>query len=84
MTAPSDQTSDQLRAGLTQVMESCPVDRCNPQDCPLFHLREMEREARVRWFNALHESDLQYLAAYHFVCMNLRLRAGADKPPASS
>jgi len=64
---------DELRASLSALMESCPVDRCNPMDCPLFALRELEPSEREQWFEALNEEDLKYLAAYHYVCRNLKV-----------
>ena len=66
---------DALRAGLLELVNVCPVERCNPVDCPLFPLRKMERRRRRLWFNALDRTDLEYLATYHHVCMNVRLNA---------
>lgn len=77
-------TPDELRLTLMEVLEVCPVDRCNPADCPLFPLRKMPRRERLRWFNALSQADLQYLAAYHRVCMGLKLAAGSPVPKSQS
>ena len=65
---------EELRAALLDVLNACPVDQCNPNDCPLYALREMDFDRRLQWLNALNRADLEYLAAYHYVCM--RLRAG--------
>jgi hypothetical protein len=65
---------------ILEVLDACPVDHCNPTDCPLFALRSLPRRKRVLWLNALSEDDLRYLAAYHKVCMGLKLAA---HPPAS-
>jgi hypothetical protein len=72
---------EELRASLSELAKNCPVDECNPEDCPLFPLREMQRGERLRWFNALNEDDLRYLAAYHHVCMNLKLTAQKRSAP---
>jgi hypothetical protein len=86
MTSNPDLTVEQLRASLLEVVGFCPVDRCNPADCPLFALRKMNRSQRLEWFNALRESDLRYLAAYHHVCMNLKTQSpcGGALPGGSS
>jgi len=65
----------ELRASLLELLDTCPVDRCNPVDCPLFSLRKVDYRKRLLWFCALNRDDLEYLAAYHHVCMNLKLDA---------
>jgi len=80
MTATSPQTLDDLRARLVHLVEACPADQCNPVDCPLFELRQMTAHERLGWFKALDEDDLKYLAAYHYVCLNVRLRDLAHRP----
>jgi hypothetical protein len=79
MRANSIQSTDQLRASLLELIDVCPVTQCNPRDCPLFALRNMNIDQRQRWFEALHRTDLEYLAGYHYVCMNLQLRARATR-----
>jgi len=65
--------TDELRASLLSLAEVCPVEECNPQDCPLYQLRKKKFTERLKWLNALSEADLSYLAAYHAVCSNLKL-----------
>lgn len=36
----------------------------------------MGRAERLQWFNALTEEDLEYLAAYHHVCLKVGLESG--------
>jgi hypothetical protein len=79
MTAQPRRQHDELRASLSALMDCCPVDQCNPVDCPLFALRKMERREREQWFEALNEADLKYLAAYHYVCQNLRIHPHASR-----
>ena len=59
---------NKLRVSLMELNETCPFDNCNPKDCPLFPFRKMSRWRRFRWFRALPESDLVYLAVYHYAC----------------
>ncbi len=70
---------DELRASLLSLTKACPVDECNPKDCPLYSLRKMELMQRLQWFNALNEDDLVYLATYHHVCMNIKVALTSDK-----
>lgn len=64
----SNQLEADLRMQLLDLAETCPLHQGNPEDCPLFPLRKMLPEQRLRWFDALAEDDLIYLAAYHHVC----------------
>ena len=66
---------DVLRDNLLELVNVCPVEQCNPADCPLFPLRKMDYRQRLHWFAALARTDLEYLAAYHYVCMGVRLDA---------
>lgn len=79
MTAPAQQqlpsSVDGLRAGLLELVNICPVEKCNPADCPLFALRELSHRQRLEWLKALNQTDLEYLAIYHYVCMNIKLGA---------
>jgi hypothetical protein len=67
-------SANEIRAGLLEVLSCCPVEQCNPSDCPLFQLRQMDYPQRLRWFNSLEQSDLEYLAAYHYICIKVKLR----------
>ena len=69
----SAQRKSELRANVLALAEACPVENCNPTDCPLYQLRQKPYTARLAWFNALSEDDLAYLAAYHDVCLSLKL-----------
>ena len=66
-------SDDALRASLMELIEVCPVEQCNPSDCPLFLLRILERRQRLHWIKSLERTDLEYLAAYHHICMNVRI-----------
>ncbi len=69
----SQQRKDELRASLFPLVEICPVEECNPEECPLYLLRKKKYTERLEWINALSEQDLAFLAAYHDVCLNVKL-----------
>ncbi len=75
MQPPLPSSVGELQANLSEVLNACPVEQCNPADCPLFPLRKMNYRQRLLWFCALGRADLEYLAAYHNVCMNIKLNA---------
>lgn len=79
---PLPSSVDALRASLLDLLNVCPVEGCNPDDCPLSALREMDHRQRLQWFASLDRADLEYLAAYHYVCMNVKL--GAHQLPTAS
>ena len=80
MPSLSSSSVDDLRAGLLEILNACPVEQCNPPDCPLFRVRNMTPRQRLRWFTSLDHADVEYLASYHYACMNVRL--GALRPAA--
>ena len=73
MTTTSHALKDELRANLFSLAEACPVEGCNPQDCPLYLFRKLKRPQRLEWCNALSEDDLVYLATYHHICFKTKL-----------
>ncbi len=70
---------EDLQANLQELSAACPFHLANPKDCPLFPLRKMEPRKRLQWCNALTEDDLGYLAAYHRVCLTIRVESGLAK-----
>ncbi len=75
MTSSATLPGSGLRAELMELIHNCPADCCNPEECPLFHVRQLDDYPRLQWLNALDLADLEYLAAYHHVCMKLKLQA---------
>ena len=75
-----DEQKEELRANLLELTEACPFHHANPEDCPLFLLRKMKLRERLKWFNALTENDLVYLATYHRVCFTTKLECGLAQP----
>ncbi len=67
-----------IRATLLPLAENCPVDKANPEDCPLHSLRKLPPAQRLEWIAALKEEDLTYLASYCHVCMNLKMGERAE------
>jgi hypothetical protein len=76
MSSISHPRKEELRVNLLTLAEACPLDPCNPEDCPLFALRQMKPGERLQWFNALGEEDLEYLASYHHICLTTKLHSG--------
>ncbi len=76
ITAVSD---GQLRGLLLQLIEACPFDHTNPQDCPLSGVRQLRLPDRAQWIQALPEKDLVYLAAYHHICYATKMPVGKGK-----
>jgi hypothetical protein len=64
---------NELRAAVLSLVEFCPIDECNPEECPLHKVRKLKRPERLEWLSALSEDDLAHLTAYHHVCLNLKL-----------
>jgi hypothetical protein len=75
MSATPHPQKNELRADLLALSETCPFDHCNPEDCPLFKLRQMKPRKRLQRFNALDEADLAYLATYHHICLTTKVEA---------
>jgi hypothetical protein len=69
------QQRTELLDNLLTLAVSCPVDHCNPANCPLCNARKMELGRRLEWFQSLTDEELVYLTSYHFVCMKNKLEA---------
>lgn len=68
---------NELRHYLLELLDACPLEQCNPEDCPLSSLRQIDSKDRQAWLKALAEDDLEYLAAYHRVCLGIKIEAGS-------
>lgn len=64
---------DELWTSLISLAECCPVNEGNPEDCLLFRVRKMKPSARLNWLDGLAKDDLSFIAAYHHICLNVRL-----------
>jgi hypothetical protein len=71
---PGEQ-GNELRVNFLELSQSCPFHHENPEDYPLFPLRKMAPAKRLQWINALSESDLEYLATYHRVCLGIKMES---------
>ncbi len=76
----SKQGKRALRHELLAIMRACPFQSANPEDCPLYKLREMEPQLRSQWLDALSAADLSYLISYHQVCLATKLSCGNFNP----
>jgi len=68
-----DFRKDEFRATVLSLAECCPVDKCNPGDCPLHGVRKLKHPQRLQWLNNLSGDETAYLLAYHHVCLNAKL-----------
>lgn len=75
MKALSKQKRAELRDNVLSLAMNCPVDSCNPGECPLYHIRQLDLDSRLEWFKHLSDEELIYLNAYHYVCMKTKLEA---------
>ncbi len=80
MSSKPHRQQDALRASFLALSEACPFDHCNPDDCPLFPVRKMKPKQRRRWLDGLEEDGLSYLAAYHHVCLSVKLGSPLAAP----
>lgn len=83
MSASLRRKRNELQKSLLELVDVCPFDQANPEDCPLFHLRKLKPRERAKWLDALPEADLRYLAAYHHVCYTARTKGPTAKKSAS-
>jgi hypothetical protein len=67
----------QIRANVLKLSDACPFHVANPADCPLFEVRKLAPAKRSQWVDALSKADLEYLAAYHRVCIRIRTKSGS-------
>ena len=79
MGAKVSKPKSKLTANLLELFQACPLDHCNPEDCPLFELRGLRPRQRLAWLNALSEEDLSYLASYHYICLATRTAGTSGK-----
>ena len=70
-----------LRDNLLRLVQQCPVELSNPEDCPLFAVRQARPARRLRWFNDLTEDDLVYLNTYHCICAHLKIQSRSGQNP---
>jgi hypothetical protein len=64
---------DELGTSLISLAKCCPINEGNPEDCLLFQVRKLKPSVRLDWLKALDEDDLNFVAAYHHICLNVRL-----------
>jgi hypothetical protein len=64
---------DKLGTSLISLSKCCPINEGNPEDCLLFQVRKLKPSARLKWFDGLTEEDQSFIAAYHHICLKVRL-----------
>lgn len=69
--APHDHRSLLERQAIA-LSKFCPIDRSNPDGCPLCNLRLLSVRGRREWVHGLTLGDLRYLVLYHANCAAVR------------
>lgn len=80
-TAPSRQRIADLRASLVSIVEVCPLEICNSEECPLYAFRSMSHAERVRMFDEMDREDLIQLAAFHHTYLNFKMSRELHQVP---
>ena len=62
----------QIRSDVVHLTAACPHDGANPPFCPLHEVRKLSAEGRIKWIHTLADADLEYIAAYHPICLKWR------------
>ena len=64
----SDDRRSELEKLAFALSKTCPIERLNPRNCPLFDLRPLGARDRRSWIRQLTLDELEYLATYHYFC----------------
>ena len=64
------QQQHELAAYLVSAFEDCQLHRPEAESCLIHSLKQMSPAERAEWLYALHESELQFLASYHHICLH--------------
>jgi len=64
---------EKLRAEVISLGQFCPIDECNPEDCPLYDFRRLKHPEQMLWLNGLSQDELAYLIAYHQIYLNTQI-----------
>lgn len=67
---------EEARIGMHGRILRCPVGE-NPEDCPLYAVRQWPLEKRVAWLESKSDDDVLELYNYHTNCLEQKL---AERP----
>jgi len=73
---------DERRRLIAELTCECPVNKDNPADCPLANVRKLSPEERRKWVQDLPESEVNYLIAYHHLCLRTKFEYKFPSPSA--
>ena len=65
---------DKKRQELLTLLEKCPVNEDNPQDCPLHSVRKNDTQAQLEWVTELSDTELSGVFSYHNTCYSRKIR----------
>ncbi len=62
-----------MQSDVLRLTFACPHGLENPDCCPLHGVRALDEAGRSNWVLRLNDEELEYLTAYHQVCLQLNL-----------
>ena len=60
---------EEVLSQVIQLTAACPIENCATPLCPLFEVRKLAAGERMEWIRALSNEDLEFLSAYHQICL---------------
>ena len=67
---------DRVLSAIQLLAVVCPHEKCNSPSCPLYSVRRLPPGQAAHWAAGLSDDELEYLAAYHQICLQC-IAAGA-------
>jgi len=59
-------------SGILDLSAACPHDNANPPFCPLYKVRKLDPEAKMKWALQLSDDEIDDITVNHKVCMKCR------------
>ena len=63
-------TDDLIKAHIFGLTMACPYTGDNPNDCPLFKIRQLPLSERGAWVEDLTEEECRSYYQYHTLCLS--------------
>jgi len=62
-----------LQGRVVALSVACPVDECNPPECPFHKLRKLPLRDRYEWVKGISEEEALRLLAFHEKCVEEKI-----------
>ena len=66
-----------LHGKIVALSVACPVDECNPVECPLHEVRKMTLRERYEWSKSISEDEAIKLVQHHIKCVEEKIGASS-------